>query len=182
MSCTRRSFLAKGIFAALSAGVAGEVSAWPRSRAGHRRLAFFNTHTGESLDTVYWADGRYFEDGLKAINHILRDHRTGDESAMDLRLLDLLFDLRSQLGTAEPYHVVSGYRSPESNEYLRGRGADSGVAKSSQHLKGRAADVRVPGRALRAVREAAIALRRGGVGFYPASDFVHVDVARVRFW
>jgi uncharacterized protein YcbK (DUF882 family) len=182
MSSTRRGFLAKGVLTALSAGLAADALAWPRSRAGSRRLAFFNTHTKESLDTVYWADGRYVEDGLKAINHILRDHRSGDEAAMDLRLLDLLFDLRAGLDTKEPFHIISGYRSPTSNEYLRNRSADSGVAKSSQHLQARAADIRVPGRPLRVVREAAVALRRGGVGFYPASDFVHVDVARVRFW
>ena len=147
-----------------------------------RRLSFWNTHTREELDIVYWAGGDYVGDGLKAIDRVLRDHRTGDVAKMDRDLLDLLFALRTRLDTTEPFHIISGFRSPASNEYLRGQSPQSGVASKSQHMEAKAADIRVPGRALADVRAAAIALAKGGVGFYPESDFVHVDVARVRYW
>jgi uncharacterized protein YcbK (DUF882 family) len=101
---------------------------------------------------------------------------------MDRDLLDLLFELRIRLATTEPFHVISGYRSPTSNEYLRGRSPQSGVASKSQHMNAKAVDIRIPGQALEDVRAAAIALKKGGVGFYPESDFVHVDVAKVRYW
>jgi uncharacterized protein YcbK (DUF882 family) len=147
-----------------------------------RRLAFYNTHTSEKVDVVYWADGEYVADALNAIDRILRDHRTGEVASMDRDLLDLLYELRAVLDTSEPIHVISGYRSPASNEYLRGRSLQSGVAQKSQHMEGNAVDIRIPGRALEAVRAAAVTLKQGGVGFYPDSDFVHVDVAAVRYW
>jgi uncharacterized protein YcbK (DUF882 family) len=147
-----------------------------------RRLAFHNTHTAEDVDVVYWSDGHYVPDALAQINKVLRDHRTDDVKAIDRRVLDLLFELRVKLETDQPYHVISGYRSPRSNEYLRGRSPASGVAQMSQHTLGRACDVRVRGRTIEQVRDAALRMRRGGVGYYPASDFVHVDVGRVRKW
>ena len=147
-----------------------------------RRLSFYNTHTEERLDTVYWQDGHYLDEGLKAIDWILRDHRTGEVAKMEHDLLNLLVALRLRLASDEPFHIVSGYRSPASNDYLRARDPDSGVAENSQHVKAKAADIRVPGRELLAVRAAAVELRGGGVGYYPASGFVHVDVARVRYW
>jgi uncharacterized protein YcbK (DUF882 family) len=149
---------------------------------GERRLSFWNTHTREELDIVYWVGGDYVEDALEAIDSILRDHRTGEVAKVDRDLLDLLSALRTRLGTTEPFHIISGFRSPASNEYLRGRSPQSGVASKSQHLNGKAVDIRVPGQDLADVRAAAIALARGGVGFYPESDFVHVDVAKVRSW
>lgn len=147
-----------------------------------RRLAFHNTHTGEDVDVVYWSDGRYLPDALAEINRVLRDHRTSEVKAIDRRVLDLLYELRVRLGTARPFHVISGYRSPESNEYLRGLSPTSGVARMSQHTLGRAIDVRLPGLEIEAIRAAALEMRRGGVGYYPASDFVHVDVGRFRTW
>jgi uncharacterized protein YcbK (DUF882 family) len=149
---------------------------------GDRRLSFFNTHTSESVDVVYWSRGKYVEPALKAIDTVLRDHRTGEIASMDKDLLDLLFALRSALEARQPFHVISGFRSKQSNEYLRGLSARSGVAKDSQHTKAKAVDVRVPGHDLARVRDAALDLRLGGVGFYPVSGFVHLDVARVRSW
>lgn len=179
MSATRRRFLETGGRTVLALGLAGA----PASRTeAPRRLAFYNTHTAESLDLVYWAEGRYLDDALRGIDHVLRDHRTGKTAEMDVKLLDLLFALRGRLGTSSPFHVISGYRSPETNEYLRRQSADSGVAQDSQHTKAKAIDIRLPDRPLVEVREAAIALGKGGVGYYPVSDFVHVDVARVRTW
>jgi uncharacterized protein YcbK (DUF882 family) len=180
MTQTRRQLLQAGVSAALSIGLGRSGHAAPPPEA--RRLAFYNTHTTESLDLIYWSDGHYLHDARDAIDHILRDHRTGKTTSMDVKLLDLLFALARDLAMAGPFHVISGYRTPETNEYLRSLSPDSGVAQNSQHTKGRAADIRVPDRRLTEVRDAAIALRGGGVGYYPESDFVHVDVARVRTW
>lgn len=132
-----------------------------------RRLAFHNTHTGEDVDVVYWSDGHYLPDALAEINRVLRDHRTDDVKAIDRRVLDLLFELRAKLETDAPYQVISGYRTPESNAYLRGLSPTSGVAKMSQHMLGRACDVRVRGRTIEQIRDAALAMRRGGVGYLP---------------
>jgi uncharacterized protein YcbK (DUF882 family) len=145
-----------------------------------RELAFRNLHTGETIDVVYQADGELDRGALREIDWVLRDFRTGQARSIDLRLLDLLWRLRSALGTTEPYEVISGYRSPETNAMLRREGR--GVARGSLHVRAMAIDVRVPGRPLAAVRDTALALRVGGVGYYPASGFVHVDVGRVRFW
>lgn len=168
------------ILPALALLVATTASAVPRPAP--RRLAFYNTHTGESLDVVYWSDGRYLPQSLDQIARVLRDHRTNEEKAIDPRLLDLLVELRTRLDTKHPFHVISSYRTPESNEYLRGLSRTSGVAKMSQHTLGRAIDVRIPGLEIETIRDTALSMRRGGVGYYPASDFVHVDVGRVRKW
>jgi uncharacterized protein YcbK (DUF882 family) len=148
--------------------------------ASPRVLAFRSLHTGEELETVFWRDGGFVPEALRAIDRVLRDHRTGDVRAIDRGLLQLLADLRDALGTTEPFEIISGYRSPATNTLLRQ--SSSGVARRSLHLQGRAADIRVPGQPLALVRETAVRLRRGGVGYYRASDFVHVDVGRVRVW
>lgn len=147
-----------------------------------RRLAFYNTHTGETVDVVYWANGRYQPEALARIDRVLRDHRTREVQPIDRRVLDLLFELRTKLGTTRPFHVISGYRSPESNAYLRGLSPASGVAQRSQHMLGRAIDVRLPDEEIEEIRDTALAMKRGGVGYYPASGFVHVDVGPVRKW
>lgn len=166
--------------------LASAASAAPRARriAGPhvRRLAFYNTHTGERVDAVYWVDGRYQADALARIDRVLRDHRTSRVKSIDRRVLDLLHELGGRLGTSQPFHVISAYRSPESNAYLRGLSPTSGVAERSQHILGRAIDVRVPDLAIETIRDAALRMKRGGVGYYPASDFVHVDVGPVRRW
>lgn len=151
-----------------------------------RSLAFHNTHTGERIETVYSVGGRYRESGLTAIDWILRDHRTNEVARIDPKLLDLLHLLREQAAGAEAagshgvYEIISGYRSPYSNEMLRNR--SGAVARHSLHLKGMAADVRLTGVPLPRLHAAALDLKRGGVGYYPGDDFVHVDTGRVRAW
>jgi uncharacterized protein YcbK (DUF882 family) len=145
-----------------------------------RRLGFRNLHTGETVDVVYRADGDLDLGALREIDWVLRDFRTGEARSIDPRLLDLLWRLRTALDTTEPYDVISGYRSLETNAMLRRAGR--GVARESLHTRAMAIDVRLPDRPLAVVRDTALALRLGGVGYYPASGFVHVDVGRVRFW
>jgi uncharacterized protein YcbK (DUF882 family) len=147
-----------------------------------RSLAFDNIHTGEKLELEYWREGAYLPDALCAVNHILRDFRTGDIHPIVPQLLDLLTGLRAQLETSEPLSVISGYRSPITNAMLRGERKHSGVAAKSLHMQGMAIDLRIGGRSLAAVHSAALAMRSGGVGYYPVSDFVHVDVGRPRTW
>lgn len=172
----RRDFL-KRAGAALVA--AAPVAAWARGSAC-RALSFVHTHTGESLSCVYYQQGCYDPGTLARVNHFLRDFRTGDVHAIDPGVLDILFAVRLRTGRNDPFHVISGYRSPATNALLRSR--SSGVAKHSLHMEGRAIDVRLPGFATRGLRDIALAMRRGGVGYYPASDFVHLDTGRVRFW
>lgn len=149
---------------------------------GVRSLAFDNIHTGEKLRIDYWQDGQYVPEALTSVNHLLRDFRTGDVHPIAPGLLDLLVALRRNLDTPEPVSVISGYRSPLTNAMLRGEHEHSGVATKSLHMQGMAIDIRIAGRDLSAVHNAALVLRGGGVGYYPSSDFVHVDVGRVRTW
>lgn len=164
--------------AAAPAGAASRAGL-PSTR-GPRSLSFFNTHTNESLETIYWCDDAYCAPGLKEIDHLLRDHRTGEVKEIDRSLLDLLHELRSEIGVNQPFHVISGYRSQASNTLLRHEG--HGVAARSFHIQGRAVDIRLPGVGLGELRDIAVRLGRGGVGYYPASDFVHVDVGPPRTW
>jgi len=145
-----------------------------------RRISLQNLHTGERLATDYFADGRYMPGALEEINRVLRDFRTGDVHAIDPDLLDLLNTLGTRMDTSAPFHVISGFRSPRTNVLLHGK--SSGVATKSLHMQGKAIDVRLPGRQLKNVHAAALSLERGGVGYYPSSDFVHVDTGRVRRW
>ena len=145
-----------------------------------RELKFVNLHTGELLRATYWRNGVYLSDELEAINWILRDFRTDTTFPIETELLDLLFSLQRLLDTTGPFEIISGYRSAVTNAQLRSRGA--GVAKASLHTRGQAIDVRVPNRGLIQVRDAARQMRGGGVGYYPRSQFVHLDVGRVRFW
>lgn len=147
-----------------------------------RELSFYHTHTGKRLEVVYWTDGDYVDSALQDINHFLSDFRTGDIVEMDPELLDLIYDVRESLGSDATYQVVSAYRSPKTNEMLRTASASSGVATKSQHLLGKAIDVRLEGVPTARLRDTAIALQRGGVGYYQASDFVHMDTGRVRRW
>lgn len=148
--------------------------------AGRRALAFHHLHTGESLDLIYWAEGQYLPDATQRINHLLRDFRNDQVHVIDPSLLDLLATLRDRLNTQAPYQVISGYRSPATNAMLRAK--SEGVATNSLHLVGQAIDIRVPDRALADLHSTALAMKAGGVGYYPSSDFVHVDVGRVRWW
>lgn len=144
-----------------------------------RTLRFIHTHTGERLALEYYRGG-YEPDALATLDHFLRDFRTGDVHPIDERLLDLLHDLAGLTGTGRPFQVISGYRSPATNAMLRQH--SEGVAAGSLHMKGQAIDIRLADVRLPALRDAALAMGRGGVGFYPTSDFVHVDTGRVRHW
>jgi uncharacterized protein YcbK (DUF882 family) len=157
-----------------------EAPARPAPDDDRRVLAFRNLHTDETVDVAYRVDGQLDPDALRQIDWVLRDFRTGEARPIDRRLLDLLWRLRATLDTSEPYEVISGYRSPATNTMLRRAGR--GVARGSLHVKAMAIDVRIPNVALTALRDAARRLRLGGVGYYPASGFVHVDVGRVRIW
>jgi uncharacterized protein YcbK (DUF882 family) len=145
-----------------------------------RALTFLHTHTGEHLEVAYFEGGAYVTDALTTVNHFLRDFRTGDVHDIDPSLLDLLHGLTGVTETTRPFQVISGYRSPATNEMLRHR--SEGVAAGSLHMKGQAIDIRLADIPLPKLRQAALTLQRGGVGYYPASDFVHVDTGRVRFW
>ena len=147
-----------------------------------RELSFYHTHTGKRLSVVYWDEGGYVDSALDDINFFLSDFRTGDIVDIDPRLLDLIYDVRESLGSDGTYQVVSAYRSPKTNEMLRQGSASSGVASKSQHLLGKAIDVRLEGVGTATLRDAAIDLKRGGVGYYESSDFVHMDTGRVRRW
>ena len=156
--------------------------AWAASilSPNERRLSLYNNHTGESLSTLYWQDGRYLTESITEFNRILRDHRTNQTAPMDIRLFDMMHVLHRNLDGKKPFHIISGYRSPASNSMLASR--SRGVAKSSLHMKAQAIDIQLPGRELADLRQAAIALGAGGVGYYPASNFVHIDTGRVRAW
>jgi uncharacterized protein YcbK (DUF882 family) len=143
-------------------------------------LRFYHTHTSEKLDVVYLENGAYVPEALQQINYLLRDFRSGDVHTIDPRLLDILSQVQERTGSAGRFEVISGFRSPATNEMLRHQSA--GVAKNSMHLLGQAIDVRLSGADTRNLRRAAISLRRGGVGYYPAADFVHIDTGRVRTW
>jgi uncharacterized protein YcbK (DUF882 family) len=175
--------LSRRRFAAALAG-AVPLSTLPRwARAANptpRALRFEHLHTGERLSVEYFSGGAYVPDALAAVNHLLRDFRTEDVGEIDPQLLDLLYRLTSLTETHRPFEIISGYRSPATNTMLRQR--SSGVASGSLHLKGQAIDIRLGDVQLAALRKAALALEAGGVGYYPASNFVHVDTGRVRTW
>ncbi|OGT20059.1 MAG: Twin-arginine translocation pathway signal [Gammaproteobacteria bacterium RBG_16_57_12] len=180
MLLTRRKFLKLGLMLTGAGMLPAPVLARARLAQAERMLAFYNTHTGETLRTVYWAQGRYHAEALREVNHILRDHRTNEIIPIEPQLLDLLHALHDSLGSQRPFEIISGYRSPASNGMLAA-GSD-GVAKGSLHMLGKAVDIRLPGRALHDLRQAAVALRVGGVGYYPQLNFVHLDTGPVRYW
>jgi uncharacterized protein YcbK (DUF882 family) len=144
-------------------------------------LRLFHTHTGERLDIVYRRGEQYVPEALTRLDEYLRDHRTGDIHHYDPHVFDLLHDLTAKLGEPDSeIDVICGYRSPWSNEFLRTHG--HGVALHSLHMQAMAIDIRMPGVKTSRLRDAALELHRGGVGYYAQSDFVHVDVGRVRRW
>ena len=175
---TRRNFLklsglATAVLAAPPVLARGETM-------GERSIKFYNTHTGERLTSTYWVDGIYLPDEMAAINRVLRDHRSGDIADMDQRLFDLLYTLQHKVEKNGIFHVISGYRSPATN--ARMNRLSRGVARRSLHTRGQAIDIRLPGVELKYLRRAALDMRAGGVGYYPRSNFIHVDTGRPRFW
>ncbi|MGF1594255.1 MAG: DUF882 domain-containing protein [Kiloniellaceae bacterium] len=180
---SRRRFLAAGATGiaavattVLMPGFALAAKALPATRS----LAFRSLHTGEEMAATYLRDGILQPDGLQALNHLLRDWRSGEVWEMDPQLFDLLYALRSRLDSKQPFELISGYRSPQTNAGLAAN--SGGVAKRSLHMQGRATDIRLPERDLKAVHKAALSLQAGGVGLYSKSGFVHVDTGRVRQW
>ena len=172
----RRSLLKALAFAPLGPVLAGSP---PVAAAQERTLAFHHTHTRERLQVVYYARGGYLPDALGSVDRLLRDFRTGEQHSIDPRLLDTLCALRAACGGGT-FEIISGYRSTGTNAMLRR--ASTGVAQDSLHTAGRAIDVRLVGTATARLRDAAIALGHGGVGYYPAPDFIHLDTGRVRTW
>jgi uncharacterized protein YcbK (DUF882 family) len=145
-----------------------------------RSIALHNLHTGESLNTEYWVNGAYVPEALTAVNKVMRDWRNNEIHEIDPKLVDALSLMRSWMDKSDAFQVISGFRSPVSNAKMHE--ASSGVAKNSLHMEGKAIDIRMPGCDLKNLHGAALKMRCGGVGFYPVSNFVHVDVGRVRTW
>jgi uncharacterized protein YcbK (DUF882 family) len=167
------------VFAGASAGalLLAPVSAFA---ARPRALSFYHTHTGERLRVTFAEGARIIPEALDEVSRFLRDFRSGESRTIDPKLLDILHHLQKQTGGKGPYEIISAYRSPQTNEMLRNN--SSGVAQGSLHMEGRAMDVRLRGVETRQLREAALDLQAGGVGYYQRSDFIHVDTGRVRFW
>ncbi len=151
------------------------------SSTQEHHLRLYHTHTGERIDIVYRRGDAYLPEAEAQLDHFLRDHRTGDVKHYDPHVFDILSDLAAAVGRPNAeIDIICGYRTPWSNEFLRARSA--GVAKNSQHMQAHAIDIRIPGVDTLTLRNAALALGRGGVGYYPRSEFVHVDTGRVRTW
>ena len=178
---SRRRFMKVGALVAMSSLSPRPCFAAIRARLlPERRLALYNTHTGESLEAVYWADGEYLSPAIAEINYVLRDHRTNEIKSIDPSLLDLLCAVAMKLRTRQSFHVISGYRSPETNALLRQ--CSRNVAKNSLHMQGKAVDIQLPEIRLSLLRQTVADLKGGGVGYYPRSKFIHIDVGRVRYW
>jgi uncharacterized protein YcbK (DUF882 family) len=178
---SRRRFLRH---TARIAAAAALPAVWTTARAAvadGRSLAMRHLHTGERIEVVYAVGDRYVPQALGSLDRFLRDHYSGDVGTMDPRLFDALFRVQAALGTGRAFEIISGYRCPATNTLLR-RTRGGGVATHSLHMEGRAIDVRLPGIALTQLRDAALSLGMGGVGFYPREDFVHIDTGRVRRW
>ncbi len=177
----RRAFIKTLAGAAAGLAGSGAIGAPLIKNPGlERKLTLNNMHTGEKMTAVYWADGHYMPQVLQEVDHLLRDHRNGSSIQMDRQLFDLLYLLQRDVGLHKEFQVISGYRSPETNEMLRKKG--QGVAKKSYHMQGKAIDIRVPGVPLKDVQRMALKMKAGGVGFYSRSNFLHVDVGPIRHW
>ncbi len=146
----------------------------------NKTLAFYNTHTDERLHVDFFQNGQYDTAALRKINAILRDHRSGEIKAIDVKLLELLHAISNKTKSQAPLHVISGYRSAATNKLLRKK--SKGVASKSMHMLGKAIDFRIPGFSTRQLKHVACKMKGGGVGYYSKSDFVHVDTGRVRYW
>ncbi|OAN44695.1 hypothetical protein A6A04_07665 [Paramagnetospirillum marisnigri] len=176
---SRRGFLTLGLGAAATLLVPAQAEAAAR-RLPERSLHLYNTHTGESLKTVYWAEGQYQTKTIAQISRFLRDHRSGQVHPIDPRLLDVMASVQRKVGAKGAIHIISGYRSPSTNAILASY--SDGVATHSLHTVGKAVDIRLPGHQTRHVGKAAKILKAGGVGIYPDSDFVHIDTGKFRTW
>jgi len=181
LSCHRRDFLKLGA-GALTASLLPlpALAAVLKGTDSRRTLKFYNTHTAEKLSVCYYDQGAYQPEALARVSHILRDHRTASVKPIDTKLLDILFALQCRIRPRTSFHVISGYRSPTTNAMLRSK--TKGVAKTSYHTRGKAIDIRLPGYGTHRLRDMSVKLRLGGVGYYPKSDFVHLDTGQFRTW
>lgn len=173
---SRRKFLQLGLCAAT-------VLVLPRpifASIPARELSFYNNHTSEKIRLTYCENNQYIPSALQALNHFMRDHRTGDIHPIDPTLFDQLHTLQRVTGKTGQFHVISGYRSPATNKALHAH--SDGVAQHSLHMEGKAMDISLPGVALSTLHKAALSMKAGGVGYYPSSDFVHIDTGRLRHW
>jgi uncharacterized protein YcbK (DUF882 family) len=180
MISRRRMLMATGALAGTAALWARASISAPDPNLKPRKIALLNLHTGERLETEYFREDAYVTDALATIDVLLRDFRSGGKHAMDPKLLDYLVDVAAQVNAPPAYSVISGYRSPETNERLHER--SSGVSQHSLHMQGRAIDVRMTGVDCADLAARAQELKRGGVGYYRASDFVHLDTGAFRTW
>ncbi|SFL57104.1 Uncharacterized conserved protein YcbK, DUF882 family [Nitrosomonas communis] len=178
LGASRRFFIKTGLSACTLLALPAAYARKPKTPV--KQLALLNLHTGERVKSVYWEKGRYIPGVLRDIEKILRDHRTGKTHAIDLRLLDILQLLYSRMGARKEIQVISGYRSPETNKMLALH--NNSVAKQSLHMQGKAIDIRLPEFSLAELRKAALSLKVGGVGYYPDSNFIHLDTGHVRYW
>lgn len=178
---TRRSLL--GAFAATAVAAAptySNAAGFLRGGGDIRRLKMYSGRTGERIDTIYWIEGRYIAEALREVNLFMRDWRNGKAVEIDTRTVDIMAAAHNLLETSQPYMLLSGYRSPETNAMLRSQ--SSGVARNSLHMRGQAADLRLSDRSVSQIAGAAAACRAGGVGRYSGSNFVHMDCGDVRSW
>ncbi|WP_170786808.1 YcbK family protein [Ruegeria lacuscaerulensis] len=178
---TRRALL--GAFAAtavVAAPTYSNAAGFLRGGGDIRRIRMYSGRTGERIDMIYWVDGKYIKDAVKEVNHFMRDWRTDQVKDMDLRTIDIMAASHNLLDVDEPYTLLSGYRSPQTNAMLRSRSRR--VAKNSLHMKGQAADLRLSSRSVSQMAKAAISCRAGGVGKYYRSNFVHMDCGDIRSW
>lgn len=177
-SVNRRRFLLG--LGGLSAAALLPMPALASRSAPVRKLSLHSINTGEKVTVDFWEEGHYLKEGLSTLNHIMRDYRVEEQFAIDPKLYDQLYLLQHRLGKVGEIQIISGYRSPTSNAMLRR--TSRGVAKKSYHMKGQAIDLRIPGVPLAQVRQAALNMKVGGVGYYPSSNFVHLDTGPARSW
>ena len=178
----RRKFIRMGLITTAAAALVpcDALASAYESVSGVRELHLYNVSTHENLKITYWKEGWYIPEALAEINHIFRDYRTGKVKAIKKELLDLLFNISKNIAVDEPFHIISGYRSPGSNALLRKQ--NKSAAKNSLHMYGKAVDIRMPGFSLRKLRQEAMKLGKGGVGYYPRARSIHIDTGEVRYW
>ena len=175
VALSRRRFLQTAACGALACAASPALASFEQ-----RAVSFVHLHTGEKLSAVYFRNGIYDQSMLSRVAYTLRDFRCNDVHTIDPTLLDALFELQVRSGHDRPYEIISAYRSPKTNASLRSKSND--VAEHSLHMEGQAVDIRVSGVSTKMLRDHALAMSRGGVGYYASSDFLHIDTGRVRYW
>ena len=178
----RRTFLKAGVFSLAALSLPTHALAYlDKITSPEKSISLHNIHTGESLKkAIFWAEGEYVQQTLEDVNFLLRDYRNDKIKTIDPQLLDILYTLHQKVGGFRPFQVISGYRSPETNAFLAR--TTNGVAQKSLHIQGKAIDIRLPGYDLADLRKAAMTLKSGGVGYYPKSEFIHLDTGKIRYW